>query len=63
MRSRSHAAAADLGRSTVMHTSGAGAAVQHDWRAIWIVPAVSAGVILVVFSLLFRPRPAMGAQA
>jgi hypothetical protein len=30
----------------------------HDWRAIWIVPAVSAGVILVVFSALFRPPAA-----
>jgi nucleoside transporter len=30
----------------------------HDWRSIWIVPAVSAGVILVVFSALFRPPAA-----
>ena len=27
----------------------------HDWRAIWIVPAVSAAAILVLFSALFRP--------
>jgi nucleoside transporter len=28
----------------------------HDWRAIWIVPAVLAGFILVLFALQFRPR-------
>ncbi|HWO88713.1 MAG TPA: nucleoside permease [Gemmatimonadales bacterium] len=28
----------------------------HDWRQIWLVPAVLAGVILLLFALLFRPR-------
>ncbi|MET1005925.1 MAG: nucleoside permease [Propionibacteriaceae bacterium] len=28
----------------------------HDWRPIWIIPAVIAGVVLVVFLLLFRER-------
>ena len=27
----------------------------HDWRGIWLVPAVGALVILVVFALLFKP--------
>jgi len=40
------------GRVVDAYVNGAGG---HDWRAIWIVPAVSAGVILVVFSALFRP--------
>lgn len=30
----------------------------HNWRAIWMVPALGAAVILVVFALLFRPRSA-----
>jgi nucleoside transporter len=29
----------------------------HDWRSIWLVPAGMAAVILVLFALLFRPRP------
>jgi nucleoside transporter len=28
----------------------------HDWRSIWIVPAVGAFAIMVVFALLFRPQ-------
>jgi nucleoside transporter len=27
----------------------------NDWRAIWLVPAVAAGVVLVLFALMFRP--------
>ena len=38
--------------------AAAGGAVAHDWRSIWIVPAVMALVVMIIFALLFRPRVA-----
>lgn len=35
--------------------TGANGVVTHDWRSIWMIPAIGAGIILVVFALLFRP--------
>ena len=40
---------------TTLPGGGAG----HDWRAIWIVPAVAALAIAIVFAFLFRPRTAV----
>jgi nucleoside transporter len=39
-----------------LHASGAGAAVQHDWRAIWVVPAIGALAVLLIFAALFKPN-------
>jgi hypothetical protein len=44
------------GRVVDMYATGAGAAVQHDWRAIWIVPAMGALGVLLIFAALFKPK-------
>jgi len=33
--------------------------VGHDWQRIWVIPAVAAAVVLVLFQLFFRPRLAV----
>ena len=38
-------------------------AVTHDWAGIWQVPALMALAVLVLFLVLFRPRPAAPATA
>jgi nucleoside transporter len=36
--------------------TAAGVAAQHDWRGIWVVPAIGAFVVLLIFAALFRAR-------
>ncbi|MEO8946599.1 MAG: nucleoside permease [Gemmatimonadaceae bacterium] len=30
--------------------------ITHDWRAIWMIPAIGSAVIFVIFAFWFRPR-------
>jgi hypothetical protein len=34
----------------------------HDWRSIWVVPAVMSAVIMVLFAVAFRPGRATAQQ-
>ena len=49
----------------VQHYSfpGVDGAVQHHWGEIWLVPAVAAAVVLVLFAFFFRPGRADGEEA
>jgi nucleoside transporter len=39
-------------------TTGVNGVPGHDWRAIWMVPALGALVIAIIFAFVFRPRAA-----
>jgi MFS family permease len=38
----------------VGHFATPAAAIGHDWRSIWLVPAALAGIVLVLFSITFH---------
>jgi nucleoside transporter len=41
----------------------AGNATAHNWATIWLIPAVGAAAVLILFALLFRDRAADSEQA
>jgi nucleoside transporter len=41
------------GRTADYYTTSAGA---HDWQSFWLVPAAAAGVVMVLFAVMFNDR-------
>jgi nucleoside transporter len=41
------------GRTADYYTTGSGA---HDWQSFWLVPAAAAGVVMVLFAVMFNDR-------
>jgi nucleoside transporter len=37
-------------------TVGANGVITHDWRSIWLVPAIGSAVIFLIFAIWFRPK-------
>ncbi len=42
------------GRVEVMHTTGADETAVIAWRQLWSLPAIAAGIVLLLFAVLFR---------
>lgn len=40
-------------------TVGANGAIAHDWRSIWMIPAIGSAVIFLIFLVWFRPSTAV----
>ena len=48
------------GKTLAAHTlASPQGAILHDWKSIWMTPAIGAAVVLVVFLIFFR-EPAKG---
>jgi len=46
------------GRVLALHTlTNATGPIQHDWRAIWMTPALGACAVLIIFLIFFRDPP------
>jgi nucleoside transporter len=46
------------GKVLAMHTlTGVPGVIQHNWRAIWMTPALGATAVLIIFMIFFREPP------
>lgn len=48
------------GQVEVAHTTGTGETAVIAWRSLWMIPAVMAGVILILFGVFFKDDAATG---
>ncbi len=44
------------------YTTQAGKVITHDWRAIWLIPAVLSALLVLVFAAAFRDRVSVKAE-
>ena len=42
------------GAAVDFYTTNVGGVLNHNWRAIWMVPSLASGVVLLIFALLFH---------
>src|SRR4029450_3860343 len=46
------------GKVLAMHTlTGVAGTMQHNWREIWMTPALGAAAVLIIFMIFFREPP------
>jgi hypothetical protein len=44
------------GRVVDQYATGTGTTLVHDWHQIWLVPAIGAAGVLVLFAAFFRAK-------